>query len=258
MSEWEQSSRTPYDWTRLEFQNLNTKTWPEAYARISNYGDAIIVLLGYSFPVNHWPSSLHDWSPDARLNGTNWLFMQLPSHFHIFALHHIATSTYIKHSITIIRCSSLSLQYLLVNSFHSTWSSTELIARRISVVCFDGSGTGIPVLLHVCSALWAVDNGGVGACCHTLMFVTNKPTGFGGPYEGQFVWVCASQNSAFGGVNPWTNPERPFITLIHSCQSWSEAILCLPRGEFSVLSSGYNTIIYLWLRSFSQETIQKN
>ena len=105
---------------------------------------------------------------------------------------------------TTMRCASLSLHFPLVNIFHSTWISTIIIVHRLSVVCFDGSGTRIVVLIHDCSALWAVASGSVAPCCNISMLVTYKIAGFGGPDGGRLVWVCANQNSGFWGVNPWT------------------------------------------------------
>ena len=79
-----------------------------------------------------------------------------------------------------MRCASFSLHCHLVNSFHSTWISMGIFVHRASVVYFDGSGTIIPVLFHICSALWAVASGSVGRWCHILMFLRHKPVEFGG------------------------------------------------------------------------------
>ena len=156
------------------------KIYLKAYAFIINYVYAIIVCVDYLFPINHRPRSWRNWSPDARLHETNRSFLLFPPHFHIFALHHIATSIHIKHGITTIRCASLSLHCPLVNSVHSNCESMGIFVHSVSVVCFDGSGTKIPIHYHVFSARWAVASGGVGRWCHILMFVIHKPAGFGG------------------------------------------------------------------------------
>ena len=77
-----------------------------------------------------------------------------------------------------------------------------IIVHRISFVCFDGSGTVIVILLHVCRTLRAVASVGVGACCDILMVLSHKVAGFGGPDGERFVWECANQKSGFWGANP--------------------------------------------------------
>ena len=76
--------------------------------------------------------------------------------------------------------------------------------HRVSVVCFNGSGTKI-VLCYlfniVLSAAASGDGGDVGVCCRIFMLVSQKSVRFGGLDGGRFVFVCANQISGLWGAN---------------------------------------------------------
>ena len=75
------------------------------------------------------------------------------------------------------------------------------------IVCFNGSGTKIPIRYLFNIALSVVasgDGGNVGRCCCIFMLVSHKSVRFGGLDGGRFAFVCANQISGFWGANSST------------------------------------------------------
>ena len=134
----------------------------------------------YSFPINHWPSAA------GAIGHLTHVSTRQTDHFccsppNFTYLPYITspprrTSSMALPPFVAHHCHSISPLSIAFIPLGVVW---EFFVHRAIVVCFDGSGSRIPVLLHVCSALWAVASGSVGACCH----ITSPP---------QHTWSMAS------------------------------------------------------------------
>ena len=79
-----------------------------------------------------------------------------------------------------------------------------------------------------------IASGGVDVCCHILMFVTYKlTTEFGGPDRGASKLLILINESV-------DNPERPYVTLVHSCQRRFHFYIVV-----ELLATYINWVVYL-------------
>ena len=138
----------------------------------------------------------------------------LVSHLCPTSHHHIDThqACHRHHSF----CASLSLNCPLSNSFHFSCQCIGILVHTVSAVYFEDSGTKMPIRCLFHRALWALASAGEGALYHVLIFSFTNPQDLGTRRGAIFAGLRKSDIGILGSESV-NNPEKTFITLIHSC-----------------------------------------